>query len=62
MTVNEKNAVLTAKLAEDFESSLSKSCRDDFAGVYIKDGKLHIILVDGADTAHYKALFNDDTV
>lgn len=62
MNTEEKIYNLTSKLSEAFDSLGTGKCRSDFAGAYVKDEKLNIILVDNADIDYYKNLLNDDSV
>lgn len=53
---------LTCKLTDDFDKNENGKLRSDFAGAYVKDNDLHIILVDNADVEYYKSVLNDDSV
>lgn len=64
MNATERIDALTAKLSDDFNSIRNSPFmyRSDFAGAYVKDENLHVILVNNADINHYRNVFDDDSV
>ena len=60
----ERLNLLYQRLSVDFSTIKNKPTmfRNDFAGMYVEDEDLHIILVNNADIEHYKQILNDDNV
>ena len=60
----ERLNLLSQRLSVDFSTIKNKPTmfRNDFAGMYVEDEDLHIILVNNADIEHYKQILNDDNV
>lgn len=60
----ERLNLLFNRLFNDFSTvkNVPTMFRSDFAGMYIEDEDLHIVLVNNADTKHYKQILNDDDI